>query len=82
MESTTEARVKRIVAEILGRPESEVRDPALLRQDLGANSLDVFELFMALEDEFAIVIPDDEAEMLRTVGEVVACVQRKAQVPA
>jgi len=65
-------RVKKIVVERLGVDESEVKLEAKFKDDLGADSLDVVELVMELEDEFDLEISDEEAEKISTVGEVVA----------
>ena len=61
-------RVKKIVVEHLGVEPEKVVDAASFIDDLGADSLDTVELVMALEKEFDIDIPDEEAEKLRTVG--------------
>ena len=66
-----EERVKRVIAEQLYVKEHEVTPEARIKEDLGADSLDLVEFQMALEDEFGIAIPDDEAEKLLTVGEVI-----------
>ena len=61
-------RVKEIIVEQLGVDESEVTEDAKFIEDLGADSLDTVELVMALEEEFNLEIPDDQAEKLTTVG--------------
>ena len=69
--STIEARVKKIVVEQLGVKEEEVTNDASFVDDLGADSLDSVELVMALEEEFGIEVPDEDAAKLTTVGAVV-----------
>ncbi|MFC5649044.1 acyl carrier protein [Paenibacillus solisilvae] len=64
-------RVKRIVVDRLGVDESEVSLEASFKEDLGADSLDVVELVMELEDEFDMEISDEDAEKITSVGEVV-----------
>ncbi len=64
-------KIKKIVVEQLGVDESEVTPEASFIDDLGADSLDIVELIMAMEDEFGIEIPDDVAEKITTVGDAV-----------
>jgi len=65
--SSVEERVSKIVVEQLGVKEDEVKSESSFVDDLGADSLDTFELVMALEEEFGTEIPDDEAEKITTV---------------
>ena len=64
-------KVKAIIVEQLGVEEDSVTAEASFIDDLGADSLDIVELIMALEEEFDLEIPDEEAEKIRTVGDVV-----------
>lgn len=65
-------RVKKIIVDRLGVDESEVTMEASFKDDLGADSLDVVELVMELEDEFDLEISDEDAEKITKVGEVVS----------
>lgn len=65
--STIEERVKKIFVEQLGVKEEEVKNESSFIEDLGADSLDVVELIMALEEEFDTEIPDEDAEKISTV---------------
>lgn len=78
-ESTTFERVRKVVVDQLGVKESEVVTEAWLGQDLGADSLDVVEVVMGLEDEFGIDIPDDEIRTDMKVEEVVKLIEGKIQ---
>ena len=64
-------RVRKIVVEHLGVEEDKVTEAASFIDDLGADSLDTVELVMALEDEFDLDIPDEDAEKLTTVGKAI-----------
>ncbi len=69
--SDIEQKVKKIIVEHLSVDESKVVPSASLIDDLGADSLDTVELVMSFEEEFGIEIPDDAAEKIRTVQDVV-----------
>lgn len=77
--SDIEARVKKIVAEQLGVKEDEVINTASFVEDLGSDSLDAVELVMALEEEFDIEIPDEEAEKITTVQSAIDYVKAHAK---
>ena len=64
-------KIKKMVAENLGVEESQITESASFKDDLGADSLDLFELTMALEDEYGIEIPSEDLEKIVTVGDVV-----------
>ena len=68
-------KVKAIIVEQLGVEEEEVNIDSSFIEDLGADSLDIVELVMAFEEEFDIVIPDENAEKIRTVGQAVKYIQ-------
>jgi len=69
--------IKEVVVEQLSVSADEVKEDSKFVEDLGADSLDVVELVMALEEKFDIEIPDDEAEKIQTVADVVAYIQSK-----
>jgi len=66
-----EQRVKTIVADQLGVNEAEIKNESSFTDDLGADSLDMVELVMALEDEFSTEIPDEQAEKITTVAQAI-----------
>jgi acyl carrier protein len=70
-DKSTETRVKEIIVEQLGVSADQVTPDAKFIEDLGADSLDTVELVMALEEEFGHEIPDEEAEKLQSVGDVI-----------
>ncbi len=74
--SSPAERVREIIVEQLGVNVEQVTDDAKFVEDLGADSLDVVELVMALEEEFGTEIPDEEAEKLTTVGEAIKYVEK------
>ena len=69
--SDIESRVKKIVAEQLGVAEADIKNESSFVDDLGADSLDTVELVMALEDEFEMEIPDEQAEKITTVQQAI-----------
>ena len=74
----SQEKIKQIIADQLGVKKEEVTDNAKFVDDLGADSLDTVELVMALEEEFGIEIPDEEAEKLITVGDALRYIGEKA----
>jgi acyl carrier protein len=68
-------KVKKMIVEQLGVNESEVVPEAKFIDDLGADSLDIVELVMALEDEYSIEIPDEDAEKIETVGDAIRYIE-------
>lgn len=70
-ENNVEKRVKTIIVRQLGVQEADVLSNKSFIDDLGADSLDIVELIMAMEDEFGFEIPDEEAEGIRTVGDAI-----------
>ena len=73
--SSVAERVKKIIVEQLGVNAEEVTDDSSFMDDLGADSLDTVELVMALEEEFNADIPDEEAEKLKKVGDVIKYIE-------
>lgn len=70
-------RVKKIIVDRLSVDESKIALEASFKEDLGADSLDVVELVMELEDEFDMEISDEDAEKISTVGDVVTYIQSR-----
>ncbi len=73
-------KVKSIVAEQLGIDPEGVKLESSFVDDLGADSLDIVELVMAMEEEFDLEIPDEDAEGLRKVGDVVSYLEKKGKL--
>ena len=72
-----QAKLKEIVMDRLNAEEDQIKPEASFVEDLGADSLDIVELIMGIEEEFDIEIPDEDAEKLTTVGEAMAYVKTK-----
>lgn len=77
MEKNVEAVARTVLAQLLGIGVEEIAGEQRLVEDLGADSLDQVELFMALEDEFNIAIPDEAAEKLATFSQLVEYLKAK-----
>ena len=75
--STTYERLKKLVVEQLGVEEDEVKPEASFVDDLNADSLDLVELIMSLEEEFQTEISDEDAERIRTVGDAVEYIDER-----
>jgi acyl carrier protein len=74
-----EVKVKKIISEQLGVPETDVKPESSFVNDLGADSLDTVELVMALEEEFGVEIPDEDAEKIATVQNAIDYITAKAK---
>jgi acyl carrier protein len=74
---SVEERVVEIVCENLGVNKEQVTRSTSFTEDVGADSLDIVELVMELEEEFEITIPDDQAEKIKTVGEAIDYIERE-----
>lgn len=77
---SVDPKIKKIIEEQLGVEGDRVKEEASFIDDLGADSLDIVELVMAMEEEFEIEIPDEDAEKLRTVGDVSSYLKSKGKV--
>jgi acyl carrier protein len=75
--ASTEERVIEIVCENLGVNKEQVTRQTSFTEDMGADSLDIVELVMELEEEFEITIPDEQAEKIKTVGEAIDYIERE-----
>jgi acyl carrier protein len=76
--AVSQDKIRQIIADQLGVKKEEVTDGAKFVDDLGADSLDTVELVMALEEEFGIEIPDEDAEKLATVGDALRYIDEKS----
>ncbi len=78
-EKSIEEKVKDIIVEQLGVNPEQVTTTASFIEDLGADSLDTVELVMAFEEEFGVEVPDEDAEKLQSVGDVIKYIEERAQ---
>ncbi|MDR3165424.1 MAG: acyl carrier protein [Synergistaceae bacterium] len=74
------AKLKELVIDRLNVEEEQIKPDASFVEDLGADSLDIVELIMGIEEEFDVEIPDEDAEKLRNVGDALAYVRQKLGV--
>ena len=72
-----EERVSQLIVDQLGVSVEEIKSEVSFLDDLGADSLDIVELVMAMEEEFDIEIPDDDAEKIQTIGDAFAYIKEK-----
>ncbi len=79
MSQEIESKVIKIIAEKLGIEEDEIKPEASFVDDLGADSLDIVELVMELEEEYGIEIPDEDAEKIKTVQDAINYIKDKTQ---
>jgi acyl carrier protein len=77
-EKSIEDKVKDIIVEQLGVNPEQVTSEASFIEDLGADSLDIVELVMAFEEEFGVEVPDEDAEKLQKVGDVIKYIEEKS----
>ncbi len=70
-------KMKELIADQLGMEAEEITEKSSFKEDLGADSLDLFELVMALEDEYSVEIPSEDLQEMITVGDVVAYLKSK-----
>ena len=70
-------KVKELIAKQLNRPVDEITDDKEVVKDLGADSLDVVEMLMSLEEEFDITVPEEDAVNIKTVGDIVKLIESK-----
>ena len=77
--SEIEAKVKSIISDKLGVDEAEVKPEASFTGDLGADSLDVVDLVMSIEENFDVEIPDEDVEGIKTVGDIVKYIESKVE---
>ncbi|MBI4211291.1 MAG: acyl carrier protein [Deltaproteobacteria bacterium] len=78
-ETSVERKVRELIADQLGIAEEDITLEATLEDDLGADSLDLVELFLSFEEEFELDIPEETAERLETVGDIVTHVEQILQ---
>jgi len=78
-DNNLEARLRKIISDQLGVDEDQVVATASFTDDLNADSLDLVELIMSIEEEFGVEIPDEQAEKIATVGDAMSYLQEHSQ---
>lgn len=78
-EKTLANRLRKMMASQLNIKEEKLTDTARIIEDLGADSLDIVEMFMTLEEEFDLVIPDENVVELKTVGDVISYIESEIE---
>ncbi len=73
----TTDKIKELIAKQLNKPVAEITDEKEVVKDLGADSLDVMEMLMNLEEEFNVTVPEDDAVNIKTVGDIVRLIESK-----
>ena len=71
-------KVKKLIAEQLDVEDDVITEAASITDDLGADSLDVVDLVMSIEDEFSVEIPEDQVENIKTVGDIVKYIEENS----
>lgn len=74
---TTAEKVKELISKQLNRPVEDITDDKEVVKDLGADSLDVVEMLMSLEEEFNITVPEEDAVNIKTVGDIISVIDSK-----
>ncbi len=69
-------KVKELVAEQLGISQDSIKPESNILEDLGADSLDVIEMLMTLEEEYGITIPDEQIGQVKTIGQIVELIEK------
>ena len=77
--SSVEEKVRKVIAEHFGLKPEELRDDMTFAEDLMAESIDIIELIAALEEEFGVEIPEEEAQQNRTVGQAIEYMKKKIE---
>jgi acyl carrier protein len=72
-------RIKEIVAEQLGADVAEIKEDTSLKDDLNADSLDLFQIIMSLEEEFGIEIPTEDTESIATIGDIEKYLSKRSE---